>query len=274
MRYGLSVFEGIRAYRQDDGSLKPFMLEQHLCRMRSSLALMCLPDPGLDEVPAIIGELILRNELCDDVYIRPSVHAINLGDLNVDPVTGLTIHISPMGRKKWLRDETGMRATISAMRKLPHDAFPSSAKCIAAYAGSYIAATMAGDAGFDVPLLLNHNGFVTEAPTAAIFIVRKGVLLHPPASDGVLPSVTAFALAALARGLGIKVFERHLRPEDVATADEAFLCGTGLELAPIASLDGRAIGQFDTRPVTRSLVDAYFRAVRGNDTVDGTAYDL
>lgn len=274
MRYGLSVFEGIRGYLQHDNSVRPFMLDEHLQRLKASLKLMCLPDPGVDEIPNIIINLLQRQGLQEDVYIRPSVHAINPGDLNIQPVSGLTVTISRMGRKKWLSEGKGMRATVSSIRKLPHDAFPSNAKCIAAYANTFIATAIAKSSGFDVPLLLNHAGYLTEAPTAALFVVKNGILLHPPVTDGVLPSVTAHVLRELSKQLGIEVAQRHLRAEDLVTADEAFLCGTGLELAGIESLDGRRIGDFAQRPVTTRLSKAYFALVRGEIDFCGGRYDI
>ncbi len=274
MRYGLSVFEGIRAYRQPNGRIMPFMLEPHLRRLRTSLQLMCLPDPGVDDIPAILAELIARNGFAEDVYIRPSVHAINSGDLNLAPECGLTVHICQMGRKKWLETDSGMKATISAWHKQSHSSFPSSAKCVAAYAGPFMAATLAKNAGFDVPLLLNQHGYVTEAPTSALFLVKGGQLIHPPATDGVLPSVTAFALCELATQLRINVKEQHIRIEDIFSADEALLCGTGLEIASIKSLDNRVIRLFDSRPVTRRLTHAYFELVRGQNMINGDRYGI
>lgn len=272
MRYALSVFEGIRAYRLHTGELRPFMLRAHLARLRSSLRLMCLPDPGVDEIPDIIKALTEKNEITEDCYIRPSVHAINSGDLNTDPVAGLTVTVTPMGRKKWLSQDIGVKATISSIRKISHEAFPGSAKCIGAYAAPFVAAAMAKSTGFDVPLLLNHMGYVTEAPTSAFAIVRGGKLVVPPLSDNVLPSVTAFVLLQLAKSFDVEVVERHLRPEDIALADEAILCGTGVEIAPIASVDGRPIRDFEKRPITRRLVEAYFNAARGRGTINEEDY--
>lgn len=272
MRYALSVFEGIRGYLQEDGHVRTFMLNEHLLRLKWSLRLMGLPDPGVNKIPEIINELLQKNGLQEDVYIRPSVHAINQGDLNVQPVSGMTVNISRMGRKKWLNGTKGMRATISSIRKLPHDAFPSMAKCIAAYANSFVASNLARANGFDVPLLLNHAGYVSEAPTAALLTVRRGALVHAPLSDGVLPSVTAHVLCELAKQFSIPVREQHMRPEDVITSDEALLCGTGLEMAGIESLDGHEIGDFAQRPVTKCLVDAYFSLVRGKTEFVGADY--
>jgi len=274
MRYGLSVFEGIRGYQQKDGSVRAFMLDEHILRLRWSLRQMGLPDPHIDQIPQIIDTLLDKNQLQEDVYIRPSVHAVNPGDLNIKPVSGMTVSISRMGRKKWLNENLGIRATVSAIRKLPQDSFPSSVKCVAAYANTFIASILAKEAGFDVPLLLNHAGYLTEAPTAALFIVRQGTLTYSPLTDGVLPSVTAHVLRELARRDGIALREQHLRVEDLVTADESFLCGTGLEIASIASLDGRAIGDFSKRDVTQHLTKAYFKLVRGETEFTGAPYGI
>ncbi|VVO97713.1 Branched-chain-amino-acid aminotransferase [Pseudomonas fluorescens] len=274
MRYGLSVFEGVRGYKQQDGRVLPFMLDAHLLRLQRSLKLMCLPDPGVSQIPDIIQQLLVRNALTEDVYVRPSVHAVNAGDLHVVPVCGMTVNIGAMGRKKWFNSAKGMRATVSSIRKLSHDAFPSSAKCVAAYANTFIASTLAKASGFDVPLLLNQSGYLTEAPTAALFVVKGGRLYTPLQSDGVLPSVTAHVIAQLAKGLGLDVQQRHLRAEDLVNASEAFLCGTGLEIAAIESLEQHRIGDFAHRPVTAQLSEAYYTLVRGETTYQGAPYDI
>jgi branched-chain amino acid aminotransferase len=274
MRYGMSVFEGIRGYRRADGEVRVFMLDEHILRLHWSLRIMGLPDPGIAALPEIIAELLRRNEMSEDVYIRPSVHGVNNGDLNDLPESGLTVNIGRMGRKPWLAGGVGMRATVSSIRKLPHDAFPSSAKCIAAYANTFIANTQAKAGGFDVPLLLNHSGFLTESPTAALFLVKRGALLHAPETDGVLPSITAHVLKEIARRDNIPLRQQHIRVEDLITSEEAFLCGTGLEIAGINSLDGQHIGDFAERPVTQHLVQAYFALVRGEVKSLGTSYGV
>lgn len=274
MRYGLSVFEGIRGYMQTDGSVRPFMLREHMRRLKVSAGLMGITDPGIDKLPDIISGLLQVNELKQDVYFRPSVHAVNYGDLGADPIGGLTVTVTPMGRKKWISKNLGMRVHISGVRKMPHDSFATTAKCISAYAGPFVANSIAVSSGFDAALLLNHSGYVTEAPTAALFAVRNHTLTHSPLSDGVLPSITAYVLRALAQELSIPMQQRSLRPEDLITADELFLCGTGIEIAGIQSVDCRLIGDYSRRPVTERLSTAYFQLARGERRLMAEPYDI
>ena len=264
MRYGLSVFEGIRLYRQADGSgVRPFRLAEHLRRLGHSLALTRIPDPGIARLPALVTELAERNGIKEDAYVRIAVSAGNPGlmDAEVEPV--LTVTATPMGRKRWLRAGAGMRLQVSAWQRAAEAAFPAAAKNISGYAGPRLALLAAKDSGYDGCVLTNSNGRLCEAPTAALFILRDGVLRTPALTEGVLPSITrAWTLVAAAE-LGFTAVESMVDRTDAYLADEAFLCGTGLEFAPVQSFDGHQCASWPDNPVTRSLINHFFHEVRG-----------
>jgi branched-chain amino acid aminotransferase len=264
MRYALSVFEGVRLYKQADGSgVRPFRLEEHLARMRNSLRLMWLPEPGGVSVAAVVAELVRRNEIEDDSYVRISVNPLNCGDIASAARVGLTVTVSRMGRKRWLATGQTMRVAVSCWQRSHELAFPSAAKNISNYAGPRIALLEAIESGFDGVILTNGEGFVCESPTAALFVVRGGTVLTPALSDGVLPSITRAAVLEVCDDLGIPAREQRLSRTDVYLADEAFLCGTGVEFAPIGSAGGRPLPGRAGRPLTSRIVEAYFRLVRG-----------
>lgn len=263
MRYGLSVFEGVRAYLSHDGHLVPFRMDAHLERLRQSACTLGLPDPGIDQIPEIVERLIEANGMREDCYIRPSIHAINAGDMGAALSPALTVDIKPMGRKKWLSEDLAAKVTISSWRKARHDVFPPALKCISAYAIPFVANHLARAAGFDFPIFLNDEGFLSEAPTAAIFIVTGNRLRTPALDQAILPSVTRDTLLALGRQEGLTVSEERLMPHELHSADEAFLCGTGLEIAPISSVDSYVLGRHAERPVTRRLTTRYLNLVRG-----------
>ena len=263
LRYALSVFEGIRLYRREDGEgLVALAWAAHVERLRRSCRLMGLPEPGLSRLPEIVAELVARNRIQDDAYVRPSVTAVNVGDLGTQPETALTVTVSPMGRKPWLAREKAMRLMVSGWQR-PHDlSFPTAAKCVGNYAGPFVAAARARAAGFDGVLLLSPDGLIAEAPTATLFIVRDGRLTTPRLTDSVLPSITRALVFDIARELGIDCAEGPVSRTDLYNADEAFLCGTGLEFGPIASVDGFELLEAEERPVTRRLVARYFERAR------------
>jgi branched-chain amino acid aminotransferase len=267
LRYGLSVFEGVRLYQQASGPrVRPFMLAEHLRRLANSLVLTRMPDPGIAAIPKIVAELVERNEIVDDAYIRIAVSAGNPGLISDDVEPVLTVGATPMGRKQWLKEEKGMKLQISPWQRAPEGAFPAAAKNISAYAGSRLGALTAKDSGYDGCVLVNADGRLCEAPTAALFILRDGVLRTPVLTEGVLPSITRRWTLTAAAGLGMPIAECLVSRTDAYLADEAFLCGTGLEFAPVRSFDGRECGSWPDNSVTRCLIDLYFREVRGGGT--------
>lgn len=269
LRYALSVFEGIRLYAQrDEGGLLPFRLEAHLGRLRNSLRLMRLPEPEGLNVAGIIEELVERNGVREDSYVRVSVSADNFGDIGAAVRSCLIVTVSRMGRKRWLAEGRAMRVALSGWQRAPELAFPSAAKNISNYSGPRLALLEARDQGFDNVVLSNHEGFLCESPTAALFIVRDGAVLTPPLYEGVLPSITRAAVLDICRALDIEAREQRLTRADACLADEAFLCGTGLEFGPIGAFEGYALKAWEEWPITTRIIDAYFRHVRGESLTD------
>ncbi|HKG80272.1 MAG TPA: aminotransferase class IV [Pyrinomonadaceae bacterium] len=264
LRYALSVFEGIRVYVQSDGTAaRAFRLDDHLDRLRRSLRLMRLPSPPGVDIGQVINEVIKRNAVNEDSYVRVSVSADNFGDIGAVVRTCLNVSVSRMGRKKWLAEERAMRVAISHWQRAPEAAFPAAAKNISNYAGPRLALLEARDNGYDSVILTNHEGFLSESPTAILFVVRDGVLLTPPLNEGVLPSITRATVFDLCKTLGIEAREQRLSQTDGYLADEAFLCGTGLEFAPIAAFDSHALTAWKEWPITPRIIDAYFQHARG-----------
>ncbi|SCF35721.1 branched-chain amino acid aminotransferase [Micromonospora echinospora] len=262
MRYAVSVFEGIRIYTALDPARppRPLLLDEHVDRLAASLRLMRLPDPGVERLPGIVDELIARNRIDTDTYVRVSVTPTNPGDLGADAEPVLAVTAAPMGRKRWLGNGTGMSLTVSDWQRAGAASFPPAAKNISSYAGPRLAWLAARDAGFDGCVLTNRAGRLSEAPTAALFLVRDGELLTPALDEDVLPSITR---AWLLREGGLPARETTLTREDAHQADEAFLCGTGIEIAPVRAFDGHPLRHWPQAPVTRQLIMRYFLHARG-----------
>lgn len=264
LRYGISAFEGIRLYTQvRAGPPRPFLLARHISRLANSMRLMRLADPGVVQLPELIDELIIRNGIGGDAYVRVSVTPVNPGDLSDEAAPVLAVTAAPMGRKRWLAENTGMRLSVSDWQRAPSQSFPPAAKNISSYAGPRLAWQAARDAEFDGCVLTNRDGRLCEAPTAAVFLVRSGRLVTPALSEDVLPSITRAWLLEAAASCGIQAGEGELTRQDAYDADEAFLCGTGIEIAPVREFDGRGLRAWPQAPVTRLLIDRYFEAARG-----------
>ncbi|CRK57281.1 Branched-chain amino acid aminotransferase [Alloactinosynnema sp. L-07] len=263
MRYGLSVFEGVRLYRQAGRTqVQPFLLGAHVDRLRASLAMMRIEDPGVDRLPELVDELVARNGIDDDAYVRIAVSAGNPGTI-AEPVQPLlTVSATPMGRKRWLRTDEGMRLRISDWQRAPEASFPAAAKNISNYAGPRLAVLEAKDAGFDGCVLTNQHGRLCEAPTAALFLLTDGVLRTPALTEGVLPGITRRWVLDTAAEVGLAVEETTLERVDAYRADEAFLCGTGIEFAFVRGFDEHACKGWPRASATRALVQRYFSDAR------------
>lgn len=153
-------------------------------------------------------------------------------------------------------------ATFDDARKASPAALSAEAKVAAAYVGPMIARRRAVAAGADDVVLLDEEGDIAEAPIANVFAVSSGVLWTPPLGR-VLPGITRDAVLALARASGVPVREAALSRAAFAAADEAFLTGTPLPIAPIGAIDGRALDA--PGPVTAVLVERLGAAQRGED---------
>jgi branched-chain amino acid aminotransferase len=256
------VFEGVRAYAQDDGrSVRLFSLDQHLDRLDRSVAAVALPPLGIDrrELRERLAELLARNGVSEDCYLRITAGAPDLGTMTAPATTSWSASLKPMGRGRWLARREAMSVSISRWRKPAEEAFPQHVKSISNYSGPRLALLAARREGFDDTILITGEGRLAEAPTANLFLLRDGVLATPRPEDGILLGVTRSVVLRIAGQMGLPAQERGLFPEDAYGADEAFLCGTGVEFAPIAAFDGHRLRGGTT---TAAIVDGYFRLVR------------
>jgi branched-chain amino acid aminotransferase len=118
--------------------------------------------------------------------------------------------------------------------------------------------------GFDEAIVLTRGGSVSEGSAENFFMVRNGVLITPGVTSDILEGITRQTILQLAREeLHIPAKERTVDRTELYVCDEAFLCGTGVQIASIASIDHRSIGDGRIGPVTRRLRELYFDIVRG-----------
>ena len=96
--------------------------------------------------------------------------------------------------------------------------------------------------------------------------MKKGKLLTPPSSAGILAGITRDSVIVLADQLGLTVEERDLPREALYTADEVFMTGTAAEITPVRSVDRKPVGNGTPGPVTRALREAFFGLFDGRTT--------
>ena len=266
LHYGNGVFEGIRAYKTQNG-LAVFKLKKHIKRLLDSAKITMINVPfSYEEIEKAIIELLEKNEFENNTYIRPIIYYSdgNLGILPSECKSKLAIiawewssPIEKDGLKK------GIRAKISSFRRNSANSTMSKAKAVSNYLNSQMSKQEALDCGYDVALLLDDNGFVAEASGECFFMVRNKVLISPP-NDNSLESITQKAVIKLAKEMGIKVKRRNITRDETYICDEAFSTGTAAEITPFYEIDNRIINNSESGKITKKLQKAYFDLVYGN----------
>jgi branched-chain amino acid aminotransferase len=209
-------------------------------------------------------KLTVRESGLDSCYVRPIAY-LGYGEIGLNPLpceVNVAIAVWPWG--SYLGEESleaGVRMKVSSWRRMDPNINPVAAKGTGIYINSSLAKVEAVQSGYDEAVLLNTQGFVAECTGENLFIVKDGAVITPPLSSGALGGITRDSVMTIARDLGYPVREEQLLRHDLYLADEAFLTGTAAEVVPIRSVDDREIG--NRGPITRTLQETYFAAVRG-----------
>lgn len=265
LHYGSGVFEGIRCYETDDGPAL-FRVDAHLERFAKSAAVYDMHIPYTSqELTEAIAELVNGNGFTS-CYIRPLCFR-GSGDLKVDPedcpveVAILAWPWAPLHGAT--SSKTGLRVCISRRRKFHSDMMPSIAKASGQYVNSILAIREAKAQGYDEPILLNTEGYLAEAASENIFLVRKNTVFTNDEQDSILLGITRLSVMDILRDLGYELRVTRLTVDDLMNADEAFVTGTAAEVVPIAQVDAKVIGDGRCGPITLRVQEEYMRAVHG-----------
>lgn len=268
---GSSVFEGIRAYwNPSQGQLYLFKTREHLERLYQSAKMMHMtPQYSKAELESVCLELMDRNGYREDVHIRPAIYfgeGRGLFCYTPDKIeTGVAVTAVP--RQSRLGSGAGMNVCVSSWKRISDADFPPRIKISANYHNGRLAAVQAALDGYDGAILLDERGKVAEGPVACVFLVRDGVAITPPVTGGILESITRTTIMELLEGkLSIPVVEREVDRTELYVAEEAFFCGTAMEIAPILSVDRYPVGVGELGEITRHLETLYESAVRGENS--------
>jgi branched-chain amino acid aminotransferase len=265
LHYGTGVFEGIRCYETPKGPAV-FRMREHLARMERSGKIFMMEIPySVDELAEAALELIRVNEL-KSCYVRPIAFR-GYGEVGVNPENSpVDVTIAVWAWGAYLGEEAlknGVRMTISSWRRHDVNIIPPAAKVTGAYINSVAAKQEAVAKGFDEAVMLNSQGYVSEATGENLYIVKEGEILTPPLSAGPLPGVTRNTIFKIASDLGMPIREMLISRSDLYLAEEMFCSGTAAEVTPVREVDGRIIG--DPGPITQAIQQKYFEIVKGQD---------
>ena len=257
IHYGTSIFEGIRAYWNEE-NLYVFRLDEHVKRFRNSGRFYNISLNFSDEeiINAITG-ICKKNKIKQSCYIRPFYFVGNYGiNLHVtdEAPTNVAIFTFPFGD---LFNKNGISAGVVSWRKFSDASTPTQAKMGGNYLNSIIATQEAKRNGVDEAILLDHKGNVSEAPGENIFIVRDGQLITPSLASSALEGITRDAIIKIAKDLDVEVTEREISRSELGMSDEIFLTGTAAEITPITVMDGKKISNGKVGTITNKMMEEY-----------------
>ena len=264
LHYGMGVFEGLRAYKTEQGTAI-FRLSEHTDRLFRSAHILRMKIPyDKETLNQMQCEAVSRNNL-ESAYLRPMCFygsegmGLRADNLNVHVMIAAWEWGSYLGEENM---QQGIRIKTSSYTRNHVNSVMCKAKANGNYMNSILALQDAMADGYDEALLLDHEGYVAEGSGENIFIVRNGKLYTPELTSA-LEGITRDTLMQIAQQQGLEVIEKRITRDEVYVADEAFFTGTAAEVTPIRELDQRTIGNGKRGLITEKLQALYFDYVHG-----------
>jgi branched-chain amino acid aminotransferase len=265
LHYGLGVFEGIRCYICHDGRSGVFRLKEHIDRLFGSglIAEIVIPYTR-EEIMEACKEALRINGLKEG-YVRPIVF-IGDGAMGVHPLNNPTrVAIVTWEWGAYLGEEAlekGSRIKTSSYTRHHVNVMMTKAKICGNYVNSVFAKREAVRLGYDEALMLDTEGYVSEATGENIFMVKDGRIKTPPLTS-ILEGITRDSVITIAKDKGIELIEERFTRDGLYTADEVFLTGTAAEITPVCEIDDRVIGMGGPGPITKEIQSTFFKVTRG-----------
>lgn len=257
LHYASCVFEGVRVYNG-----KIFKLQEHTARLRKSAQILGFNLPYTDEELNRATEEVVKAQDIINGYIRPI--AWRGSEMMAISNRMSTVHVA-IAAWEWATyfdpelKEKGLRLQISKWKRPSPETEPVHSKAAGLYMICTLSKHAAEDAGYHDAMMLDWRGYVAECTGANLFFVMNGEL-HTPTPDCFLDGITRRTVIDLAKHRQIKVVERHIKPDEIGFAQEAFLTGTAAEITPIREIENY---QYTVGPVTKQLMADYQKIVWG-----------
>ena len=264
LHYGMGVFEGVRAYKAEQGTAI-FRLQAHTDRLFDSAHIMKMEMPFDKETLNEAQRTVVRENNLESAYLRPMCFygsegmGLRADNLKTHVIVAAWEWGAYLGKENL---ENGIRIRTSSYTRHHVNISMCKAKANGHYINSMLALQEAITDGYDEAMLLDVDGYVAEGSGENIFVVKDGVIYTPDLTSA-LEGITRDTLLHLARDLGYEVREKRITRDEVYVADEAFFTGSAAEVTPIRELDGRPIGSGVRGPVTEQLQRHYFDLVHG-----------
>jgi branched-chain amino acid aminotransferase len=265
VHYGTGVFEGIRAYDSPRGT-NVFRLPEHMRRLWDSCRVYRMePSYTLAQLTDAVLDTIRANNF-KSCYIRPLIYR-GYSQLGVNPMpcpVDVAVIVWEWGQ--YLGEEAlnqGVDVGVSSWTRLAPNTLPAMAKATANYANSGLIKMQATVDGYAEGIALDESGLLSEGSGQNLFLVRDNVIYTPSLTSSILEGITRNTVLQLAKDLNFEVREQPLPREFLYLADEAFFCGTAVEITPIRSIDKIPVGSGKRGRITAALQERFFAIVRG-----------
>lgn len=265
-QFGLNVFEGIPCYwNEKEKQLYAFRLDDHYSRLLCSAKLIqinCLYTKK--EFKKAFIDVIKANEYEENISVRQTLFVDGFGSWGSESPVEMFVAPIPKGKTSAEYNKKGLHCCISSWQRINDNSISPRIKCGANYINSRMAQREALRNGYDTTIFLNKDGKVAEGPGSCLFIIKNGKLITPSITESVLESITRDTVIKLAEEeLGLVVEERVVDRTELYMCDEAFLCGSSMEITPVLSIDRFQIGNGDTGKLTDRLHKLYLDVVIG-----------
>lgn len=265
-QFGLNVFEGIPCYWNDDEKqLYAFRLKEHYERLLKSAKLLQLDNKfTVEDFRKALIDTVKANEYDENLSVRQTLFVDGFGSWGSEGPVEMFVAPIPRGRTSAEYNKKGLNCCITSWRRISDDNLSPRIKCGANYINSRVGQREALRNGYDTCIFLNAFGKIAEGPGSCFFMVKDGVLITPQFTDSVLESITRDSIIQLAKHeLCLQVEQRTIDRTEVYLADEAFLCGSAMEVTPVLSIDKYPIGNAQNGIITEQIHKLYVDCAMG-----------
>lgn len=263
-QFGLNVFEGIPCYwNETEKQLYAFRLDAHYNRLEKSAKLLQIDcQYTKEDFTRALIQVIKANDYRENISVRQTLFVDGFGSWGSEGPVEMFVAPIPRNRTSAEYNKKGLKCCVASWRRISDSNLSPRIKCGANYINSRVGQREALRNGYDTCIFLNEFGKIAEGPGSCLFMVKRGQLITPKLTDSVLESITRDTVIKLAKELGVEVIERCIDRTELYTADEAFLCGSAMEITPIISVDGYQVENKEGF-YTDKIMSLYHDVVRG-----------
>lgn len=264
-QFGLNVFEGIPCYWNDEeNQLYAFRLDDHYDRLLRSVKLIQLDCKYTkNDMVKAFTDVIKANEYDENLSVRQTLFVDGFGSWGSDGPVDMFVAPIPKGKTSAEYNKKGLNICVTSWSRISDKNLSPRIKCGANYINSRVGQREALRNGYDTCIFLNEFGKVAEGPGSCFFIVKNGTVITPQLTDSVLESITRDTIIKIAKDKGYPVIERTIDRTELYTCEEAFLCGSAMEITPVLSIDKYIIGDGSIGKITKELHLTYLDIARG-----------